>query len=359
MNENGDTKYSTIEVPGTAQIRKLSTYMSSMEMLMLCEKLAKEGLFKKLWNVLSRVYEDKKSFEYSYEEGMEQCVGAIMDSAAPTELKLQTFTSFKLPASLLPNQDTIKELISKIDPKRANIAAYFIIEYDLEESLYAEILAKRCVFEQLIKVMSEDTLIDFFSLIFERENKETITGVIRIVAKVRKRFVYRDLKKIGMLTDKAFDTKEVFFTSKLLYCLTFKVPEECVRKQKDLFKILKISINYEERITKDFVKEYHLSFDVSDLAICKYYLGNKKSQNQKNLVNKFACHLVRVQDEKDRSYLLHGAFKRGGYFRLYAGCMQDGYVDMNKMKRFKYSDEDILYVKNLPGLKTADNNTNQ
>lgn len=129
------------------------------------------------------------------------------------------------------------------------------------------------------------------------------------------------------------------------------MPEEVVKSESTLDKILKISINYEERITKDFIARYNLSFESSDLAMCKYYLGNKKTANQKALVGKFAAHLVRIEDPRDKSYLLRGAFKRGGYFRMYAGCMQDGYVDMNKMQRFHYSEEDVAWCSNLPGLR--------
>ena len=52
-----------------------------------------------------------------------------------------------------------------------------------------------------------------------------------------------------------------------------------------------------------------------------------------------------------RRKLIHGAFKRGGLFRMYAGCMQDGKVDEVKQKRFRYTDEQIAWVKTLPGLK--------
>lgn len=341
-----------LEIPGTAQIRKITTYMSSMELLLLCEKMAAEGLSKKLWSVLSRVFEDKKGFEHQEEAGMAEAVASVLSSDIPEVLKLQLFTSFQLPESLLPNEETLIALLSGIDKKRSNIAAYFIDDYGLELKYYDLIRNNPQVFEVLVRILSESRLIAFYTYIFENEKKEVITGDIRTLGNVRQQFHYKDIQEIQKLTDLAFQNKEVFFSSKLLYCLTFKVPVDCVKNQKDLYKILRISINYEERIAKQFVKEYKLNFDVSDLAICKIYLANKKSQNQRNLVNKFAVHLSRVEKPEDRTYLLRGAFKRGGYFRLYAGCMQDGYVDMNKMKRFKYSDEDVAWVKSLPGLKT-------
>ena len=73
------------------------------------------------------------------------------------------------------------------------------------------------------------------------------------------------------------------------------MPEEVVKSESTLDKILKISINYEEKITKEFIEKYNLSFESSDLAMCKYYLGNKKATNQKSLVGKFAAHLVRIE----------------------------------------------------------------
>jgi hypothetical protein len=38
-------------------------------------------------------------------------------------------------------------------------------------------------------------------------------------------------------------------------------------------------------------------------------------------------------------------------FRLYAGCMQDGYVNEEKQRKFHYSEEQIKWVETLPGLK--------
>ena len=76
-----------------------------------------------------------------------------------------------------------------------------------------------------------------------------------------------------------FESKEVFFTTKLIYCMAFGIPRKVIPMGRDLDKILTISISYEERITKDFVARYRLHFDVSDKAICKYYIANKKTSN--------------------------------------------------------------------------------
>lgn len=338
------------EIPGTAKIRKLGAALSSMELLKLSATLASDGFDKKLWSVLSRVYADKKSFAGQYEEGMDQYVEAIMAADIPAELKLQTFTSFRLPDRFVPDKETCISLIGACDSKRANIAAYFIADYSLEISVYECYKQEISIMSVLIKALPEDRLLDLYAHIFTNESKEYITGVIRLVAKEKRRFRYRDTAKIKDLSSLAFDAKEVFFTSKLLFCQAFNVPEEVVRSLPHLEKILKISINYEEKITKEFIEKYHLDFESSDLAMCKYYLGNKKATNQKSLVGKFAAHLVRIEDPRDRSYLLRGAFKRGGYFRMYAGCMQDGYIDMNKMQRFHYSDEDVAWCSKLPGL---------
>ena len=108
-----------MEIPGTAQIRKIGSYMSSMELLELSAKLAMMGLDKKLWSVLSRVYEDKKSFNYEIEDSFIQdahkYVDVIVSSSVPAELKIQTFTSFRLPKDFIPNIDTVKELIVSAD----------------------------------------------------------------------------------------------------------------------------------------------------------------------------------------------------------------------------------------------------
>ena len=300
------------EIPGTAKIRKLGAALSSMELLKLSATLAAD---------------------------------------IPAELKLQTFTSFRLPEQFVPDIDTCVALINGCDSKRANIAAYFIVDYNLEIAVYDCYKGNMSIVSILIKALPEDRLIDLYAHMFGKESKEYITGAIRLVVKEKRRFRYRDINKIRELTNLAFEAKEVFFTSKLLFCQAFNVPEEVVSSLPHLEKILKISINYEEKITKEFIEKYNLSFESSDLAMCKYYLGNKKATNQKSLVGKFAAHLVRIEDPRDRSYLLRGAFKRGGYFRMYAGCMQDGYIDMNKMQRFHYSDEDVAWCSKLPGLR--------
>lgn len=341
------------EIPGTAQIRKISSYMTSMEMLVLCGTLAKEGLDKKLWSVLSRVYSDGKGFEGQYEVGMEEPVNDILASDIPSQLKLQTFTSFQLPESLLPELDIITNLVKDCDSKRLNIAAYFINNYKLSTSLYSLIISNQELFSNVIKLISEDELIKLYEKIIDSESKECITGAIRLFGKTKRKLLHKNKKAITELTAKVFESKSVFFTSKLLFCSTFQVPHDVIVSEKNLDKVLRISINYEEKVTKNFIKEYNLRFDCSDKAMCGYYIGNKKSANEKALVGKFAAHVVRIEDERDKAYLLRGAFKRGGYFRMYAGCMQDGYIDPEKMKRFHYSPEDVAWCATLPGLNKS------
>ncbi len=338
------------EIPGTAQIRKLTATKEASELLCLCGKLAEDGLDKKLWSVLSRVYEDGKYFEGSITEEISKAVEQVVKSDVPACLKLQLYTSFKLPVRLLPDEESCREIVHECDTKRANIAAHFINLYQIETLLYNEIIGRADILSILYKQMSVSRLLTFFGIIISNENKENITGAIRLVAKCRKKFVYDDQSQIKTLTDNVFEAKEVFFTSKLLFCQTFKVPKNIVISQKTLDKILRISINYEEKLTKDFVKEYSLRFDCSDLALCQYYLNNKKASNEKGIVLRFAYHLNRLEDEQMKKKLLRGAYKRGGYFRMYAGCMQDGYIDMEKMKRFHYSSEDVAWCSALPGL---------
>ena len=359
MEDNSIINAKVQEIPGTAQIRKIGSYMSSTELLELCATLAEDGLYKKLWSVLSRVYSESKGFNKEPADGMSPLLDRILSSDAPCELKLQTFTSFLFPDTLLPDISVIKSWIADCDRKRKNIAAYFISDYHLSAELFKEIVSDEELMAAVIAVLKEDDLLALYTAIFENEKKEVITGAIRLFAGTRRKMKYSDYERIGRLTELAFECKEVFFTSKLLFCTAFSVPAECVRSVEKLDKILKISINYEEKITKDFVKKYGIDFDCSDKAICGYYLGNKKSANQKNLVVKFASHIVRINDERDRRYLLRGAFKRGGYFRMYAGCMQDGFIDPEKMKRFHYSDEDVKWCSHLPGLEGSQKNNNQ
>ena len=341
------------QIPGTAQIRKLGSVLSSVELLELCANMADEGLDKKIWSVLSRVYEEKKTLDVPVNDEICANVKRIIDSDIASSLKLQTFTSFKLPSELIPDIEKVKNLIVDCDTKRGNIAAHFVNLYALEKEVYEQIKRRTDILTTLFKILPIDRLLDYYEVVFMNENKETITGAIRLVGKCKKNFEYNgaNLEKIKTLTDKAFETKEVFFTSKLLFCQTFMVPKSAVISQRTLDKILKISINYEEKMTKDFVAYYNLHFDCSDYALCQYYIANKKASNQKGIVLKFAQHLVRIKDEETKRRLLRGAFKHGGYFRMYAGCMQDGYIDMNKMRRFHYSDEDVEWCSNLPGLK--------
>ena len=338
-------------IPGTAQIRKIASHLDRMELLQLAANLAVEGYDKKLWSVLSRVYSDKKGFRGIYEDGMEEPVSRILASDMPAELKLQTFTSFALPQQMKPSDDIIEDLLKNCAPKRINIAAFFMITYDCGVTHYRHLLDNRMLFNVYMKNVQQEMLIAVYEEIIQNENKETITGMIRQLQHTKRRFSYNSAEQVKELTELIFNSKQVFFTTKLQACMAFNIPEELLPKGKELYDILKISINYEERITKDFVSYYHLKFDCSDLAMCRYYLGNKKSTKEKALLTKFATHLVKVPDEKERGKLLHAAFKRGGLFRLYAGCMQDGAVDVEKQKRFHYSEEDIAWCAELPGLE--------
>ena len=338
-------------IPGTAQIRKISMALSSVELLLLCKRLASEGLDKKLWSVLSRVYEDHKGFNGSYDEAMDECVPAILESSVPAELKLQLFTSFELPVKMLPDKDTTERLIEQCSAKRSNIAGFFIVRYSLERIFYNKVLSDKDIFKIVVKNVSPDRLAGMYEAIIENEKKETITGAIRTLESSKLKFGHLGDEETERFVKLIFESKEVFFTTKLIYCMVFDVPRNKIPLGRELDKILQISINYEEKITKEFVAKYHLRFDVSNEALCKYYIGNKKASNEKNLVFKFAGHLVKIEDDNEKSYLLRSAFKRGGLFRMYAGCMQDGCVNIEKLRKFRYSDEDIEWCKNLPGLK--------
>ena len=337
-------------VPGTYQIRKITSRQSTMELLATAEHLASGGYDKKLFGVLSRVYTEHKGFHYEMQEGMEALLQSIIMSDMPSELKMQTFTSFEIPQELRPDVTVAKEWVESCSPKRENIAAYFIAGYEYGKELYPLIVKDRNLLKIFVEASRPEALLETFEVIMEKEQKEYITGVIRMVRNVNRRIRYTDVAVAKRVTDKVFSSKEVFFTSKILYCLAFSVPMECLPSGKELYKILKISVNYEEKTTKEFVKRYHLDFDLSEAAMCRYYLGNKKSDKERQLVAKFASHVVLVEEEEMRRKLLHGAFKRGGLFRMYAGCMQDGQVDVEKQKRFRYTDEQIEWVKTLPGL---------
>lgn len=338
-------------IPGTAQIRKITSYMDRMELLQLAAKLAESGYEKKLWSVLSRVYSEKKGFQGVYEDGIDEPLERILSSNVPAELKLQTFTSFALPQKVKPSDDVVEELLRSCALKRINIAAFFLISYDCGAAHYQQILNNKALFHVYVRNAKIVQIIDFYQTIIRQEKKETITQSIRQFRHTRRRLKYQsqDEAKVREFTELIFQSKEVFFTTKLLACLTFDIPERFLPKGKELYDILKISINYEERITKDFVDYYHIRFDCSDLAVCRYYLGNKKTTKEKALVAKFAAHLVNVRDEVEQKKLLHAAFKRGGLFRLYAGCMQDGEVNVEKQRRFHYSEEDVAWCAELPG----------
>lgn len=343
-------------IPGTAQIRKLGTILSSMELLELSAKLAEGGYDKKLFSLLSRVYGDKKHFTGKVEaeiieNEMKEKVQRIIASNIPTELKMQTFTSFRLPVELLPEKEVVSSWIRDCSVKRQNIAVYFLADYPIAVRQYEDIIGNKAILKAYLKEAKQLELIHLFAEIFVREEKEFITGAIRMLAYEKRHFKYPELSEIKKLTQIAFDSKQVFFTTKLMYCVTFNVPRECLPDSKELYDILKICINYDEKSTKEFSQKYDFHFNSSPEAMCKYYLGNKKSQKEKTLVSKFAANLVNVEDEVTKSKLLHFAFKRGGLFRMYAGCMQDGGVNEEKQKRFRYTEEQIAWVKTLPGLK--------
>lgn len=341
-------------IPGTAQIRKLGLSMTPMELLELSARLAEGGYEKKLFSVLSRVYGDKKHFGGKYEAGKEKemqgYVSRILASEMPAELKMQLFTSFQLPAELLPGKEEISKYIAECSVKRTNIAIYFLADYPIAVEQYEDIIRNQNFFKLYLKEAKQLEIIHLYGEIFKREDKEFITGALRTLAALKRRFRYPEMSEIQKLTDIAFESKQVFFTSKLLYCITFDIPKECLPEGKELYDILKICINYEEKITKEFVRKYDVHFNCSDAAICRYYLANKKTQKERALVAKFASHIIKVEDEAEKSKLLHLAFKRGGLFRMYAGCMQDGSVNVEKQKRFHYTDEQIEWCASLPGL---------
>ena len=337
-------------VPGTAQIRKITTYMSPMELLEVAAHLAEGGYEKKLFSVLSRVFTEKKGFGHVQQEGMREKVQRILDSDVPAELKMQAFTSFELPQEIAPERETAEGLVSACSPKRLNIAAFFIAAYGYEKESYRMIVDNKELMKVFILSVKAEPLLLMYERIMECENKEYITGVTRAIRNAGRRFAYTDKRLVKRVTEKVFDSREVFYTSKILFCLAFSVPADCLPPVKEMYKILKISVNYDEKATRDFVKRYHSDFDVSEAAMCRYYLGNKKAEKEKPLVEKFAAHVVRVEAPEEKRKLLHMAFKRGGMFRMYAGCMQDGSVNEEKQRCFRYSEEDIAWVKTLPGL---------
>lgn len=339
------------EIPGTAQIRKLGTLLTAMELLELSAKLAEEGYEKKLFSLLSRVYSDKKHFDEQYQEGMEVFVNKILTSAMPSELKMQTFTSFRLPASLIPEPEIVTHWIKECSVKRQNIAVYFLADYPMATRQYEDIIGNKTIFKMYLRQAKQLEVMHLYEEIFQKEEKEFITGAIRTLAAEKRRFRYPENGEIQRLTRIAFASKQVFFTTKLMYCITFDVPKDCLPGRHELYDILKICINYDETVTREFVGKYGITFNCSPEAMCKYYLGNKKSQKERALVQRFATALMQVEDEVAKSKLLHFAFKRGGLFRMYAGCMQDGGVDVEKQKRFHYTEDEINWCQNLPGLK--------
>ncbi len=337
-------------IPGTAQIRKIASHMTPMELLQLSSRLAEEGYEKKLFSVLSRVYTEHKGFEWKEEEGMQEALDKLIASGMPSELKMQTFTSFQIPISFRPQVDTAAEWVKNCGQRRLNIAAYFIDAYGYSADLADKIMGNKGLLKVFVAEASAESLLRLLEVVIDHEDKEVVTGLIRSVKNTRRKFQYTDKTVVKEVTEKAFASRQVFFTSKIMYCLAFSVPKEFLPPKKDLYKLLRISVNYDEKVTKEFVKRYHSDFHISDEALCRYFLGNKKAEKERPLVAKFASHVVQIEDETVRGKLLHMAFKRGGLFRMYAGCMQDGMVDEDKQKRFRYTDEQIEWVKTLPGL---------
>ncbi len=338
-------------VPGTYQIRKIASRLTPIALLEIAEHLATEGYDKKLFSLLSRVYTEHKGFAYKDQEGIKELIGKITASAMPSELKMQAYTSFEVPREYKPSTEVAEKWVIECAEKRRNIAAFFMASYGYGQDLYHIICKDRDLNKMFVEASQPEDILLIFEQVMEKEDKEFVTGMVRNVKSYYHRVKYVDMELVKRITEEVFSSRQVFFTSKILFCLAFYIPAECLPPAKDLYKTLKISVNYEEKITKDFVKRYHIDFDLSEEAMCRYYLGNKKSDNEKALVEKFAHHVVAVEDEQKRRKLIHGAFKRGGLFRMYAGCMQDGCVDEAKQKRFRYSDEQIAWVKTLPGLK--------
>lgn len=351
INAAADEQNADPMVPGTYQIRKIASRLTPIELLKIAEHLATEGYDKKLFSLLSRVYTEHKGFAYKDQEGVKELIGNIATSDVPTELKMQAYTSFEVPAEYRPALDVAEKWVNECSEKRRNIAAFFMASYGYGNDLYHIICRDRELNKMFVEASQPEDVLLIFEQVMFREDKEFITGMIRNVKSYYHRVKYKDTALVKKITEEVFASRQVFFTSKILFCLAFYIPSECLPPAKELYKTLKISVNYEERITKDFVKRYHIDFDLSEEAMCRYYLGNKKSDNEKALVEKFASHVVLVEDEEMKRKLIHGAFKRGGLFRMYAGCMQDGGVDEAKQKRFRYSDEQIAWVKTLPGLK--------
>jgi hypothetical protein len=340
-----------VTIPGTAQIRKIGAQYSSMELLELCAQLAQDGLDKKLFSVLSRVYTEHKGFRKKEESGMREKAELIISAKIPSELKMQAFTSFEFPKDFAPDAETIIDWVNNCSPKRMNIAGYFLAVYADPEMIYKLVLGNKVFFRTYAVAASPDALLAFTDSVIENEEKEVITGLIRGVKDNRKYIAYKDEEAIGKLTQKIFSSKKVFYTTKLIFCIAYNVPAACLPQKRELYKMLRITINYDERTSREFASKYHLDFDTSDEAVCNYHLKNKKTENERMLVSRFATHLVRINDQQTRGRLLHQAFRRGGYFRMYAGCMQDGYVNEDKQRHFHYTDEQIAWVQELPGLK--------
>ena len=342
-----------VMIPGTAQIRKIGAQCSSEELMKICAEMASGGYEKKLFSILSRVYAKKKGFHKEDFLGIDEYVATILDSDMPAELKMQTFTSFELADRYVPDMETIEKWVKECPDKRMNIAGHFLKSYADPVSMYPLILGNKTIFKIFVAGADTYKLLDLTDTVIENEPKETVTGLIRGVKANRKHTSYRELAEIKALTDKVFASHSVFYTTKLIFCLGYSVPEACLPPARELYKLLRITINYDERTTREFASVYKLDFNSSDEAVCGYYLKNRKTEKENSLVSRFATHLVRIEDERVKGRLLHQAFKRGGLFRMYAGCMQDGGVNEEKQRRFHYTEEQIAWVKTLPGLKDS------
>lgn len=360
--DSSETVYdiiNNIDEIGAAKLRKITCGYKTMELLLLASKFAVAGYDKKLWSLLSRVYEDKKGFSdtddvsdaaYFDKDKAPGLIDTIVNSSVASEYVLQLFTSFAIPEEYMLPLEKVSELIERVDKKRINIVAYYIAAYKLEKHYYKYVFANKEVLKILTKSISSDRMVLLYENIIDNESKEFITGAIRTLQELKPSFRYKSIDNIKRLTEKIFESKEVFFTTKIMFCITFNVPKTCLPDKRDIYKILKICVNYEERLSREFINKYEIDFAYSDDAMCRYYIANKKAGNEKLLVSKFANHLVRIEDENIKAKLLRNAFKRGGYFRMYAGCMQDGKVDETKLHRFHYSDEQIEWVRTLAGL---------
>ena len=261
MNNQTDEQNADPMVPGTYQIRRIASRLSPIELLKVAEHLAVNGYDKKLFSLLSRVFTEHKGFDHKDQEGIKELIGSIAASDMPAELKMQSFTSFEISEEYRPDVETARKWVSECAPKRKNIAAFFMASYHYGADLYDIICKDRDINKIYIESTSADDILLLFEAVIEKEDKEFITGMVRNVKNFYHRVKYKDMELVKRVTDEVFASKKVFFTSKILYCLAFYIPAECLPHDKELYKILRISVNYEEKITREFVKRYHMDFD--------------------------------------------------------------------------------------------------